>query len=80
MLCLYLSLTAILAGVAGFGKNVVPLFRLWTCGGFLSIRPQPVRRFGENRSFAHNKSSVGSSLLIGVLLFICFVLSVLVID
>ena len=46
----HLALAAILAYVAGFGKNVVPFPGLWTWGGFFGIRPQPVKGSWEERT------------------------------
>src|ERR1700690_969538 len=39
MRCVHLARATVLARVAVFGKNVVPLFRLWTGVGRLGIRP-----------------------------------------
>jgi len=42
---------AILARVAGFGKNVVPFWRFWI--GCLGIGPQAVKRLREYRRLCH---------------------------
>ena len=44
----HLALAAILARVAGFGKNVVPFLRLWIWGGFPGISPHSVKCLREN--------------------------------
>src|ERR1035441_3491395 len=46
----HLARAAILARVVGFGKNVVPLLRLWTWSGFLGIRTRFMDYGLENRS------------------------------
>src|SRR5678816_3575953 len=53
MRCLHLARTAILSRVAGFGKNVVPLLRLWTWDRRFGIRTQSVKCFLEYRSLVH---------------------------
>ena len=44
---LHLARAAVLARVAGFGKNVVPFWRFWI--GCLGIGPQAVKRLLEDR-------------------------------
>ena len=51
---------AIFARVAGFGKNVVPLWRLWNCGGFWG--PELVQRLRVNRRL-HVGGEFGHRLL-----------------
>src|ERR1017187_10216565 len=50
MRCFHFARAAILARIAGFGKNVVPLLRLWTWSGFLGIRTRFMDYGLENRS------------------------------
>src|ERR1039458_6226606 len=50
MRCFHFARAAILARVAGFGKNVVPLSSLWTWGGGLGLRHTFAEGDWENRS------------------------------
>lgn len=46
----HLANASILACVTGFGKNIVPLFRLRVCGSLLGLCPQLVECSWKNRS------------------------------
>lgn len=53
MRCFDLACAPVLTRVAGFGKNVVPLFGLWIWSGFGEAAAQSVERFWEERSLNH---------------------------
>src|SRR5580658_1068923 len=47
----HLASASILACVTGFGKKIVPLFRLWIWGGLLWVNAQLMECFGKDRVF-----------------------------
>ena len=52
-----LTRTAIFGGVAGLGKSILPLLRLWTWSGFLAVDDSFVVGVFGGEMFAHNRSS-----------------------
>ena len=60
---LHLAFAAVLAVVAGFGKNFVTHRRLGIRRGFIGSGPDPVKGFGEDRGFIHKSSTAGFYLV-----------------